>query len=301
MNPLTDPLPITHDLLILAAAPDDPVAGALATELQRLGWETIITDEVGAYAYDARGCVVLLLTPESPHGRAARSALSERPANMIPVVHPDVSPPYGRWSSGPIPYTGSAGATANAINETLETLLQGTGKRAAVSGYVPGGVSAAPTPAEPTPPATPAPPLAATPAPPAVSMPAPPPPAPIPHPTYPPPQPGSTLQPGILAQPAYSGMQPIAQDALEFALPTETPQDTSKLAMYAIVAGVALLACVLIGLLGLYFTRPRSAAIPQPHAASIQAAAARAMSVAPASYTLTVGAQPALRGFVVVS
>lgn len=292
MNPLSDPLPITHDLLILATAPDEPVADALATELQRLGWETVTTEDVGPYAYDARGCVVLLLTPESPHSRAARSALAERPANMIPVVHPEVSPPYGRWSSGPIPYTGSTAATANAINDALQALLQGTGKSAAVTGYVPGGSPTAPPPlVAPASPIAPTPPI--TPAPPLVSTITPPLPVPKLYPTYPPPQPGPTILPSMAAQPAYPGMQPIATDALEFALPTEAPQDTSKLALYALVAGVALLACVLLGLLTLYLSRPsHSAAVPLPHAASAPVVAAGAISEGFVSYLLAPDAQP---------
>lgn len=39
---------------IIAATPGEPLAEALAAELRNLGWNAVVTDQVGPYAREAR-------------------------------------------------------------------------------------------------------------------------------------------------------------------------------------------------------------------------------------------------------
>ncbi len=245
--------PTRRKLIVLAAAPADGAAQAIAQELQRLGWETIVTDQVGMYAYEAYACVVLLLTPEAPRSAAVQSALEARPANMIPLVIPEVSPPYARWAGAPVPVAASLALTAQSINEALGRLDGATSPhQAALGQYVPGG-----QPVEPMPPA---------------------------QPTYPsqsmyPQQPGyptnEPTYPGTVAggqafnagnQPAMPGMQPTMQYPGQYpgqpypggpgaAPQPDAPKRGNRAAIFAIIGGVALLACVLACLGGLYYSK----------------------------------------------
>lgn len=246
-------LPTKRKLLVLAAAPTDGVAQAIANELQRLGWETVVTDQVGQYAYDAYACVVLMLTPEAPRAAAVQSALDARPANMIPLVIPTVSLPYARWASAPVPVAASLELTAAAVNEALANLDGATSPRQAALGqYIPGGqvIQQPPPSTNPGQPAYPQQPG-----------------YPTNEPTYP-----ATPAGGMAAytgnQPTMPGMQPTMQYPNQpypgqppypggpgYAPQPDAPARSNRAAIFAVIGGVALLACVLACLGGLYFTR----------------------------------------------
>lgn len=241
--------PTKRKLLVLAAAPTDGAAQAIANELQRLGWETVVTDQVGQYAYEAYACIVLMLTPEAPRAAAVQSALDARPANMIPLVIPTVSLPYARWASAPVPVGASLELTAAAINDALANLDGATSPRQAALGqYIPGGQAiqqmppAQPIyPSQPTYPQQPG--------------------YPTNEPSYP-----ATPAGGMAAyagnQPTMPGMQPTMQYPGQpypggpgFAPQPEPPKRGNRAAIFAVIGGVALLACVLACLGGLYFTK----------------------------------------------
>lgn len=265
--------PTRRKLLVLAAAPTDGAAQAIAQELQRLGWETIVTDQVGQYAYEAYACIVLLLSPEAPHSAAVQSALEARPANMIPLVIPTVSPPYARWAGPPVPVAASLALTAQSINDALGHLDGATSPRQAAMGqYVPGG-----QPVEPIPPSQPVYP----------SQPAYPqqPGYPTNEPTYP-----ATAAGGQAFyagnQPTMPGMQPTMQYPGQpypggpGVAPQPNAPRRNRAAIFGIIGGVVLLACVLACLGGLYFTRGVAGKISTSIRATLTARPATATATA---------------------
>ena len=114
--------PVGQHLLLIAATPGDALAQALASEFQRLGWTPIVTDQVERYAAEAQACIVLM-SPMSHQSPAVISALSARPANLIPLITTPMSPPYALWATPPFTFAGSAGQTSASINKALVALL----------------------------------------------------------------------------------------------------------------------------------------------------------------------------------
>ncbi len=114
--------PVGQHLLLIAATPGDALAYGLASEFQRLGWTPIVTDQVERYAAEAQACIVLM-SPMSLQSPAVISALSARPANLIPLITMPMSPPYAPWATPPFTFAGSTGQTSASINKALVALL----------------------------------------------------------------------------------------------------------------------------------------------------------------------------------
>lgn len=117
--PLT---PARQHLLLLAATPGDALAEALAQEMRRYGWTAVVTDQVEAHAAEAQACIVLL-SPTAMESRAVTSALSARPANLIPLLLTPMTPPYATWAVAPFTFSGSVEHVGAAIQQALAGLL----------------------------------------------------------------------------------------------------------------------------------------------------------------------------------
>lgn len=116
------PAPVRQHLLLLAATPGDSLAEALAQEMRRYGWTSVVTDQVEAHATEAQACIVLL-SPASLQSRAVTSALSARPANLIPLLLTPMTPPYAPWAVAPFTFSGSVEQIGAAIQQALAGLL----------------------------------------------------------------------------------------------------------------------------------------------------------------------------------
>ncbi len=114
---------VRQHLLLLAATPGDALAEALAQEMRRYGWTTIVTDQVEAHAAEAQACIVLL-SPASLQSRAVTSALEARPANLIPLLLTPMTPPYAPWAVAPFTFSGSVEQIGATIQQALAGLLR---------------------------------------------------------------------------------------------------------------------------------------------------------------------------------
>src|SRR5215469_10237935 len=76
--------PINQNALIVATA-GDPLAEALAAGLRQLGWQCVVTEQIAAYAREARICVVPL-TPMSVNGSAVAAVIATPGATLVPLV-----------------------------------------------------------------------------------------------------------------------------------------------------------------------------------------------------------------------
>ncbi len=124
--------------LIIAAAPGDGRAGALAGELRAGGWPAVlaITPEAGAHT-SGQTCVAVL-SPATWNHPAIVAAVTSRPARLIPVLADPMMLPQGPWTSAPLALAPDTGRQLLAMLGTPPgppVMPQPT------SGFVPPGVS----------------------------------------------------------------------------------------------------------------------------------------------------------------
>jgi len=243
--------PARQHLLLLAATPGDSLAEALAQEMRRYGWTSLVTDQVETHAAEAQACIVLL-APSAMESRAVSSALSARPANLIPLVMTSMAPPYAPWAVAPITFMGSVERVGAAIQHALAGLLG----------------PAAPMPSAP-------PPSAAAPSMPlyAAGYGA--------QPTYPMGVPGPQGYPGY---PSYSGYPGYAADPQAQSAP---PKRRGGLALLFAVIGVVALLVVIVG--GLYAFRT---ALASTHKATASGTATATIALPTPTATLPAGFSP---------
>lgn len=106
---------------IIAATPGEPLAEALAAELRNLGWNAVVTDQVGPYAREARLCVAPL-TPTTLNSPAIASALATPVAALIPLMVGATPLPPGPWATQPLVFSGDPAQTARDIVAVANTL-----------------------------------------------------------------------------------------------------------------------------------------------------------------------------------
>lgn len=106
---------------IIAATPGESLAEALAAELRNLGWNAVVTDQVGPYAREARLCVAPL-TPTTLNSPAIASALATPVAALIPLMVGATPLPPGPWATQPLVFSGDPAQTARDIVAVANTL-----------------------------------------------------------------------------------------------------------------------------------------------------------------------------------
>lgn len=147
--------------LVIAAAPGEPLAEALAAELRNLGWRATVAEQVAPYASEARACVALV-TPTSLSSPALASALATQGTPLIPLVVGGAPLPPGPWAVPPIVFSGDPAQAAREIVAAASNLAgaPATGGPGATMPYMPA------PPYAPAPPSQPFQPYQAMPAPP---------------------------------------------------------------------------------------------------------------------------------------
>jgi hypothetical protein len=93
----------------------------LRSELQRSGWQPVISSDVAAYAPYVRVCIVIL-SPATVNDPAVTDAINANFPVLIPVLTEPMAVPYARWIVAPI-LIGAFGDIAfeatNAIQQVL--------------------------------------------------------------------------------------------------------------------------------------------------------------------------------------
>ncbi len=243
---------------IIAAAPGEPLAEALAAELRNLGWRAVVTDQIGPYAREARVCVAPL-TPTTLNSPAIASALATPVAALIPLVVGPTPLPPGPWAIQPVVFSGDPAQTARDIVAAVNNL--------GAAPTIPSMQPPMTGPAYPTTGAT------------------------IP---YAPAAPSQPLQPYQVAPgyPTQAGYAQYPQGGAPYAQPPAPAKRRRWPMVVGIIAGVVLLLCAVGGVfayIGLHkFAGVVSTGISQTETASAATATPEATATAaiPADYTL---------------
>lgn len=99
---------------IIAAMPGDPLAEAISAGLRQLGWQTVVTNQIAAYAREARICVVPL-TPTSVNSSVVSAAITTPGATLVPLVVGQAPLPNAPWATAPIVFMGDPQRAASEI------------------------------------------------------------------------------------------------------------------------------------------------------------------------------------------
>ena len=110
--------------IVIAAAPGEPLAEAIAAELRRLGWNAAVAERVETYAGMARAYVAPL-TPASINSPAVAAALAARGAPLIPLTVGATPLPSGPWAIQPVIFSGDPAQTARDLTTVINNLTGG--------------------------------------------------------------------------------------------------------------------------------------------------------------------------------